>query len=141
MSLFRAKKQEPLRVILKRAMENFEKKMLSKSAESTTFSSHIGGHLEVITAPPTDNGMAENDNRDNLGKMGRELHRDSKYKRLWDQDKKTEFEAGLHYAHAENRLGRGEASEVTTRFDSGRLARNLNEMRAYSDLMGSTGVT
>jgi len=55
MSLFGAKKQEPLKDILKRAKENFEEKMSTISAASATSSSHIGDLIKDREGPlPTD---------------------------------------------------------------------------------------
>jgi len=55
MSLFGAKKQGPLKDILNRAKENFEKKMSTVSAASVTSSSHIGDLIKDCEGPlPTD---------------------------------------------------------------------------------------
>jgi len=102
-------------------------------------SSHLGGLLDTITGPVTDDGTVAD--MDDLEKMERELHGDSEYKRLRDVEKKEEFEAGLRYARVEDDLRRREDSQATSRVESGQLPSDLDDMRAYSDLTGKTGVT
>jgi len=80
-------------------------------------SSHLSGLLDKITEPVTDDGTVAV--RDDLEKMERELHGDSEYERLRDEEKKEEFEAGLHYARTEDELRRAEDSQATPRVESG----------------------
>jgi len=139
MSLFGAKKQQPnLKSHLKKAKENYEKKMATPSEASAVSSSHIGGLLDEITRPVTDDGTEAE--RDDLEKMERELHGDSEYERLRNEQKKEEFEAGLRYARIEDDLRRREDSQATSRVESGQLPSDLDDMRVYSDLTGKTGV-
>jgi len=143
MSLFGAKKSETLKDVLQRAKENFEKRMeesTSPSEASAVSSSHIGRLLDEVTGPVSD-GTAAKDERDDLEQMERELHGDSEYERLRDEEKKDEFEAGLRYARAEDDVRRRENSQATSRLESGQLPSDLDDMRAYSDLAGKTGVT
>ena len=102
-------------------------------------SSHIGGLLDKITGPVTDDGTGTE--RDDLKQMERDLHGDSEYERLRDEEKKEEFEVGLRYAHIEDDLRRAKDSQATSRVDTGQLPSDLSDMRAYSDLTGKTGVT
>jgi len=142
MSLFGAKRQLNLNESLKKVKENLEEKMSSAQSTVTT-SSSIGAILEQqldkITGPVSHDGTAVE--RDDLEKMERELHGDSEYARLRDEEKKEEFEAGLRYAQFEDDLRRAEDSQATSRVNTGQIPSDLNDMRAYSDLTGKTGVT
>jgi len=102
-------------------------------------SSHLGGLLDKITGPVTDDGTVAD--MDDLEKMERELHGDSEYERLRNEEKKEEFEAGLRYARVEDDLRRRENSQATSRVETGQLPSDLNDMRVYSDLTGKTGDT
>jgi len=104
-------------------------------------SSGIGAMLDKITGPLTDEGTAVHTERSDLEQMERDLHGDSEYERLRDEEKKEEFEAGLCYARIEDDLRRAEDSQATSRVETGQLPSDLNDMRAYSDLTGKTGVT
>jgi len=128
MSLFGAKgKPESLKEVLKRAKDNYEKRMTSKDEISDVSSSHLGRLLDEVTGPVTE-GTATNDERDDLEQMERELHGDSEYERLRDEDKKEEFEAGWCYARVEDDLRRGEDSQATSRVETGQLPSDLNDM-------------
>jgi len=102
-------------------------------------SSHIGGLLDKITGPVTDDGTGTE--RDNLEQMERDLHGDPEYERLRDEEKKEEFETGLCHARIEDDLRRAEDSQATSRVGMGQHPSDLSDMRAYSDLTGKTGVT
>jgi len=146
MSLFGAgRSTTSLKESLKRAKENLKKRMAEElpseaSGSSVILSSRIGKLLDEVTGPVTNDGTAESE-RDDLEQMERELHGDSEYERLRDEEKKEEFEAGLRYARAEDDLRRRENSQATSRVESGQLPSDLDEMKAYSDLTGKTGVT
>jgi len=142
MSLFGAKRQLNLKESLKKAKENLEEKMSSAQSTVTT-SSGIGAILEQqfdkITGPVAESVMQSE--RSDLERMERDLHGDSEYERLRDEEKKEEFEAGLRYARVEDDLRRRENSQATSRAETGQLPSDLDDMRAYSDLTGKTGVT
>jgi len=141
MSLFGAKKSvTSLKESLARAKENLQQRETVSPSVASEESSHIGGLLDEITGPVTvtDDGMGTE--RDDLEQMERDLHGDSEYERLRDEEKKEEFEAGLRYARNEDVLRRAENSQTTSRVDTGQLPSDLNDMRAYSDLTGKTGV-
>ena len=115
--------------------------LLSKASESSVASSsHIGKLLDEITGPVTEDRAGECE-RDDLKQMQRELHGDSEYERLRNEEKKEEFEAGLRYARVEDDLRRRENSQATSRVETGQLPSDLNDMRVYSDLTGKTGDT
>ena len=65
----------------------------------------------------------------------------AEYERLRAEEKNDELEYGLHKARIEDDLRRREQSQATPRVESGQLPSDLDEMRAYSDLTGKTGVT
>jgi len=142
MSLFGAKRQPNLKESLKKAKENLEERM-SSAQSTTTTSSGIGAildqQLDKITGPVSHDGTVVE--RDDLEQMERDLHGDSEYERLRDEEKKEEFEAGLRYARIEDDLRRREDSQATSRVETGQLPSDLNDMRAYSDLTGKIGVT
>jgi len=138
MSLFRAKK-----TTFQKAVDRMNNGK-TEGPVSGTFnvsSSHIGDLLDAITGPPTNDGPATNSERGDLEQMERDLHGDFEYVRLTDEEKKEEFEAGLHYARAEDDLRRREDSQATPRLESGQLPSDLKDIRAYSYLLGKTGVT
>jgi len=149
MSLFGAKKSEPLKDVLKRAKENFEKKMMestSPSEASAVSSSHIGEvldrHLDLITGPPSSHpevmqGSSELAREEQL----REFHGTAEYESLRAGEKHVEFEMGLHRARIEDELRRCENDQATPRVESEQLPSDLDDMKAYSDLTGKTGVT
>ena len=118
-----------------------EREKQASSEASITSSSHIGGLLDKITGPVSDDGKATVSERTDLEQMERDRHGDSEYKRLRDEEKKEEFEAGLRYARVEDNLRRRENSQATSRVESRQLPSNLDDMRVYSDLTGKTGVT
>jgi len=145
MSLFRAKKQPelPVKEVLKRAKENYEKRM--ESVPSEVSSSHIGEvldrHLELITRPlssPLEDmqGSGELAHENLL----REFHGTAEYEMLRSREEQDRFEMGLHQAQIKDNLRRREDSQATPKAESGQLPSHLNDMRAYSDLMGKTGV-
>jgi len=144
MSLFGAKRQLNLKESLEKAKKNLEGKE-SSARSTTTTSSGIGAILEQqldrITGPVSHDGTAIESERDDLEKMERELHGDSEYERLRDEEKKEEFEYGAYKARIEDELRRAEDSQATSRVDTGQLPSDLDDMRAYSDLTGKTGVT
>jgi len=143
MSLFGAKKQLNLKESLKNAKENLEGKMSSAQSTVTT-SSGIGAILEQqlnkITGPVT---VSDNDGAtvSEVAREEREFFGTAEYERLKAEEKNDEFEYGLHKARIEDDLRRREQSQATSRVESGQLPSDLDEMRAYSDLTGRTGVT
>jgi len=143
MSLFGVKKQLNLKESLKKAKENLEGKVSSAQSTTTSISSGIGAILEQqldkITGPLSQDGTVVE--RDDLEKMERELHGDSEYERLRNEEKKQEFEAGLRYARVEDEERRREDSQATSRVGTGQLPSDLDDMREYSDLTEKTGVT
>jgi len=148
MSLFGAKKQEPLKEILKRAKGIFEEKMSASSAVSTTSSSHSGGLLDRITRPLSSNDgvattleIANELNELDCEDQQRAFHGTQEYERLKAQEEREDFETGLARARIEDDLRRLEDSQETPRLGSGQLPSDLDDMRAYSDLTGKTGVT
>jgi len=109
-----------------------------------TTSSGIGAILEQqldkITGPATVS--------DNEGATDSEVAREEKeffgtaeYERLRAEEKNDEFEYRLHKARIEDGLRRREESQATSRVGTGQLPSDLDDMRAYSDLTGKTGVT
>jgi len=140
MSLFGARKTSTFQRAKERA-EKMEREKQASSEATVTSSSHIGGLLDKITRPVSDDGKATVSERTDLEQMERDLHGDSEYERLRDKEKKEEFDMGLRYARAEDDLRRRENSQATSRVESGQLPSNLDDMRAYSDLTGKTGVT
>jgi len=124
-----------------------EEKMAEKAKKQDTesVSSGIGAvlerHLDMITGPATNDRSEKNSERSNLEQMERELHGDSEYEKLREEEKREEFEYGLHKARIEDDLRRAEDSQATSREDTGQLPSDINDMRAYSDLTGKTGVT
>jgi len=140
MSLFGAKKSvTSLKDSLASARENLQRRETESPSVASKESSHIGGILDKITGPVRDDGTVLE--RDDLEQIERDLHGHSGYERLRDEEKKEEFEAGLRYARVEDELRRRKNSQVTTRLESGQLPSDLDDMRAYSDLTGNTGVT
>jgi len=141
MSLFGARKTAAsLRESLAKAKENLQQRETKSPSVVSEESSHIGGLLDKITGPATVS--------DEYGATVSEVAREEKdffgtaeYKRLRAEEKKDEFEYGLHKARIEDDLRRREQSQATSRVESGQLPSNLDEMRAYSDLTGKTGVT
>jgi len=136
MSLFGAKTTFKKAVARMRAEE--EKKSTSDST-SSGIGDILEQQLDEITGPASRAGTVVE--RDDLEEMERELHGDSEYERLRDEEKKEEFEAGLRYARAEDDLRRCENSQATSRVETGQLPSDLDDMREYSDLTGKTGVT
>jgi len=142
MSLFGAKKSViSLKESLARAKENLQKRETVSPSVASKESSHIGGLLDKITGPVTVTDNGTEIDRNDLEQMERELHGDSEYERLRDEEKKEEFEVGLRYARAEDDLRRRENSQATSRVETGQLPSDLDDMRQYSDLTGKTGVT
>jgi len=140
MSLFGAKKTSTFQKAAERARK-MEETPSGPISTSESVSSGIGALLDEITGPLTDEGTAALNKRSDLKQMERDLHGDSEYERLRDEEKKEEFEAGLRYARVEHDLRRAEGSRATSRVEMGQLPSDLNDMRAYSDLTGKTGVT
>jgi len=140
MSLFGAKRQLNLKESLKKAKENLEEKM-SSAQSTTTTSSGIGAILEQqldkITGPLDEDGTVTNSE---VAREERVCFGTAEYKRLRAEEKNDEFEYGVHKARIEDDLRRAEDSQATSRVDTGQLPSDLNEMRAYSDLTGKTGV-
>jgi len=140
MSLFGARKSAvSLMESLSKAKENLQRRETMSPLVVSEESSHIGGLLDKITGPVSHDGTVVE--RDDLEKMESELHGDSEYERLRDEEKKEELEAGLHYARIEDEKRRAEDSHATPRVNTGQLPSDLSDMREYSDLMGKTGVT
>jgi len=142
MSLFGARKKSTFQKAKERA-EKLEREKEASSGASVTSSSHIGELLDKITGPLTQDGPATEISceRCDLEQMERELHGDSEYERLRDEEKQEEFEAGLCCARIEDDLRKRESSQATSRVESGQLPSDLDEIRQYSDLTGATGVT
>jgi len=149
MSLFGAKKQAelPLKEVLKRAKENFEKRIESVPSEaSAVSSSHIGEvldrHLDLITAPPSSPPeIAQRRSELAHEERLREFHATAEYERLRPGEEQDRIETSLFRARIEDDSRRRENSQATPRVESGQLRSNLDNMRAYSDLTGTTGVT
>jgi hypothetical protein len=148
MSLFGARKTSTFQ----RAKERLDKKMAEESTgESQTSSSGIGAvldrHLDMITGPVSAGGTAttseiahelsELDRKD----QQRAFHGTQEYERLKAQEEKEDYDAALNRARIEDDLRRRKDSQATPRQESGWLPSNLDDMRAYSDLTGKTGVT
>jgi len=140
MSLFGANKSTTFQRAKERA-KNYEKRMESSSEASAVSSSHIGRLLDEVTGPVTEDGTAEKDEREDLEQIERELHGDSEYERLRDEEKKEEFEVGLRFARIKDDLRWRENSQATSTMETGHLPSDLDDMREYSDLTGKTGVT
>jgi len=144
MSLFGANTTFKKAVARMRAEE--EKKSTSGSVSSgitiiaSEESSHIGGLLDKITGPMT---VSDEDGAtvSEVAREEKEFFGTAEYERLKAEEKNDEFEYGLHKARIEDDLRRGEQSQATSTVESGQLPSNLDEMRAYSDLTGKTGVT
>jgi len=114
-------------------------KLLSEtSAAGTDKSSHVGRLLDEITGPLTETGPATNSE---VTWEERESFGTAEYDRLRAEEKNDEFEYGLHKARIEDDLRRREDSQASPRVESGQLPSDLDDMRAYSDLTGKTGVT
>jgi len=116
-----------------------EKKFVSPSVASEE-SSHIGDLLDKITGPVT---VSDEDGAtvSEVAREEKEFFGRAEYQRLRAEEKNDEFEYGLHKARIEDELRRAEDSQATSRVDTGQLPSHLNDMRAYSDLTGKTGVT
>jgi len=142
MSLSGAKKQpETLKEVLKRAKENYEKKMESPSEASAVSSSHIGRLLNKVMGPVSDQDQKSVTVDSEAEFLERQYHGTQEYERLKAEDKQEEYECGLRGARIKDDLRRREDSQATSRVETGQLPSNLDDMRAYSDLMGKTGVT
>jgi len=142
MSLFGAKKSvTSLKESLEKAKENLQRRETMSPSVVSEESSHIGGLLDKTTGPLTVTDDGTEIEREDLEKMERELHGDSEYERLRDEEKKEEFEHGVYKARIEDELRRAEDSQATPRVNTGQLPSDLNDMRAYSDLTGKTGLT
>jgi len=141
MSLFGARKSLNLKESLKKAKENLEEKISSAQSTDTT-SSGIGAILEQqldkITEPLSEDGTVTNSE---VAREEREFFGTAEYERLRAEEKNDEFENGVHKARIEDELRRAEDSQATSRVDTGQLPSDLDDMRAYSDLTGKTGVT
>jgi len=152
MSLFGAKKQTPpLRdSLLKKAKENFEKRMeeQSPSEASAVSSSHIDTQLDKITGPLSDlDGTAMTlEISHELSELAcedqqRQFFGTPEYEQLRAGEKQDEHEYGLYQARIEDDLKRCKNSNATSRAETVQLPSDLNDMRAYFDLTGKTGVT
>jgi len=136
MSLFGAARKTST---FQKAKERMDK-MMSETSERGTESSHIGGLLDKITGPVTvsdEDGATDSE----VAREEKEFFGTAEYERLRAEEKNDEFEYGLHKARIEDELRRAEDSQATSRADTGQLPSNINDMRAYSDLTGKTGVT
>ena len=111
MSLFGARKTSTFQKAKERA-EKMEREEKARSTASVTSSSHIGGLIDKIIGSVSDDGEIASE-RNDLEQMERDLHRDSEYERLRDEEKKEEVEAGLRYAGIEDDLRRRENSQAT----------------------------
>jgi len=96
-------------------------------------------HLDEITGPVTEQEGSVMPSESNPEE--REFFGTEEYNRLKAEEKKDEFEYGLHKARIEDDLRRAEGSQATSRVGTGQLPSDLSDMRAYSDLTGKTGVT
>jgi len=142
MSLFGAKKQTPpLKELLGRAKENFEKRVAGESSPvpSDVSSSHIGAQLNKITGPLTESGESVIPSESNQEE--REFFGTAEYDRLKAEEKQDEFEYSLHKAKIADDLRRRENSQATSGVEYRQLSRDMDELRVYSDLTGKTGVT
>jgi len=136
-----------------KAKERLNKKMAEESTgESQTSSSGIGAvldiHLNTITGPLSSDGematmseitheLSQLDSEDQL----RQFHGTQEYEVLKAEEEQDRIEMGLYRARIEDDLRRREDSQATPRQESGWLPSDLNDMRAYSDLTGKTGIT
>jgi len=68
------------------------------------------------------------------------FHGTQEYGRLKVQEEQEDYDKALAKARIEDDLRRRENSQVTLRVETGQLPSNLDDMRAYSDLTGKTGV-
>jgi len=139
MSLFGA--NTTIRKAVARMRAEEEKKSTSGSVSSgiaSEESSHIGGLLDKVTGPITEDGMVTNSE---VAREERDFFGTAEYERLRAEEKNDEFEYGVHKARIEDELRRREDSQATSRVESGQLPSDLDDMRAYSDLTGKTGVT
>jgi len=118
-----------------KAVEKMNKKMREESVSRTSdvSSSHIGKLLDKITGALTDRGTATQIERDDIEQMERDLHGDSEYESLRNQEKKEELKAGLRYTHAEDDLRRRNDSQATSRVETGQHPSDRDDMREYSD--------
>jgi hypothetical protein len=146
MSLFGAKKATSLKESLRRAKENMERRE-SVSPSLATTSSGIGAILErqldEITGPVS---LLDPDGTATSSEIAhelqlREFHGTAEYEGLRQGEERDRVEMGLHRARIEDDLRRRENPDATPRQESGWLPSNLDDMRAYSDLTGKTGVT
>jgi len=138
MSLFGARKTSTFQRAKERA-EKMEREKEASSGASVISSSHIGQLLDEITGPVEESGGSVMPSESNPEE--REFFGTQEYNRLKAEEKKEEFEYGLHKARIEDELRRCEDSQATSRADTGQLPSDLEEMRSYSDLTGKTGVT
>jgi hypothetical protein len=145
MSLFGAKKSvTSLKESLQKAKENM-KQMESKSAASgdPVTSSGLNRQLEGITGPPSpslDPDGTATTSEIAREEVAREYLGTAEYEILKEEDKQQAFEHGRHKARIEDDLRRRENSQATSRIGTGQLPSDLDDMRAYSDLTGKTGV-
>jgi len=70
---------------------NRKKREESISGTSNVSSSHVGELLDKISGPLTNEGTVSQIERDDLEQMERDLHGDSEYERLRDEEKKEEI--------------------------------------------------
>jgi len=139
MSLFGAKKAAAsLKESLARAKENLQQRETKSPSVASEESSHIGQLLNKITGPLTAEGTVTNSE---VAREEREFFGMEEYERLLAEEKNDEFEYGVHKARIEDDLRRAEGSQATSRVGTGQLPSDLNDMNAYSDLTGKTGVT
>jgi hypothetical protein len=153
MSLFGAKSVTSLKESLKKAKENMQRRE-SASPSLDTASSGIGAILEQqfdkITGPVSTldlDGTATSSEIAHEFSQGvregqlREFHGTAEYEMLKQGEEQDRVEMGLRRARIEDDLRRRENPDATPRQESGWLPSDLNDMRAYSDLTGKTGVT
>jgi len=139
MSLFGAKKSvASLKESLARAKENLQQRETKSPSVASEESSHIGQLLDKITGPLTTEGTVTNSE---VAREEPKFFGTEEYERLWAEEKNDEFEYGVHKARIEDDLRRAEDSQATSRVGTGQLPSDLNDMKAYSDLTGKTGVT
>jgi len=154
MSLFGARTKSTFQ----KAKERLDKmqeagKGVGSTPEASTASeesSHVGGLLNKITGPLTitdsDGVAATSEIAHELSQLDREdrlreFHGTAEYERLRAGEERDRFEMGVHQARIEDDLRRHENCPASNRVESGWLPSDLNDMRAYSDLTGKTGIT
>jgi hypothetical protein len=148
MSLFGANATFKRAVARMKKSEEEERVPQTDKSESSGIGAILEKEMEKITGPLTsDEGTATTSkiahecSQVQREEQLRQFHGTQEYERLEAGEERDSFEMGLHQAKIEDELRRREDSQATPRQESGWLPTNLDDMRAYSDLTGKTGVT